>query len=191
VRKSHSRTLAACCRRNSVQVSSSRLGAGSIPASPQDRPDGARRELDPESDQLALNPPVAPTRVLAREPHHQLAQVQGRSGATRTPMRVRPATRNKLTVPAQHRPRRRERRSPPRLPRQHATERGKKRPVSLRQLRTSDLPLKHSQLVAEEKDLDLLLPLSPTPEHDQLKQPPKRPIEKRQNHASRTTRHRD
>jgi hypothetical protein len=32
----------------------------------QNRPDGARGELDPEPDQLALDPPVAPARVLRR-----------------------------------------------------------------------------------------------------------------------------
>jgi hypothetical protein len=48
-------------------------------------------------------------------------------------------------------------------------------PIRLRQLRTSDLTLEHPQWVAEQQDLDLLLPLRTTPEHDQLEQPPQRP----------------
>ena len=37
----------------------------------QDRPDSAGRDPDPEPGELALDPAVAPTRVLARQPHDQ------------------------------------------------------------------------------------------------------------------------
>jgi len=63
-------------------------------------------------------------------------------------------------------------------------------PVSRHQLRTSDLTLEHPQLMAEQQDLDLLLPLRTPPEDDRLEKPPQRPIEKTHNHAPETTRHR-
>lgn len=93
-------------------------------------------------------------------------------------------------MPAQQRRRSHERRSRPRLAWQHPVERRQQRPISLRQLGTSDLTLEHMQLVAKEKDLDLLLALRTTPKHGQLQQPPQRPVQKRQNHASSPTRHR-
>jgi hypothetical protein len=46
----------------------------------------ARRELDPETDQLALDPSVPPARVLAGEPHNEVAHpadVGGRRGRRR------------------------------------------------------------------------------------------------------------
>src|SRR6266542_2361140 len=82
----------------------------------QDRPDRARRQLDSEPAQLALDPPVPPARVLAREPHHTLTHLGCSRRASGTPVRIRPAARNQLTVPAQKRRRRYEARPPPCLP---------------------------------------------------------------------------
>ena len=76
------------------------------------------------------------------------------------------------------------------MPRQHTAERREQRPISRREPRPSDLTLQHAKLVAQQQDLDLLLPLGATPEHDELEQPPQRPIEKRQHHTLTTTRHR-
>jgi hypothetical protein len=41
------------------------------PMPAQDRPDRARRKPDPEPDQFAMDAPVAPSRILPREPQHQ------------------------------------------------------------------------------------------------------------------------
>src|SRR4051794_32470977 len=131
----------------------------------QDRPHRARRKLDTEPDQLALDPPVAPTRILARKPRHQLPDLHPGRRPAGAPVRIPPAACHQLAVPAQQRPRRHKRRSPPRLPRQHPAERRQQRPISLRQLWPSDLPLEHAELVAQQKDLDLLLPLRTTPQH--------------------------
>ena len=187
VRKSHSRMLAVCSRRNSVQLGSRRCGAGSIPAS-QDRPDRARPDPDAEPEQLALDPPVAPTRVLARESNDQFTNLGRRRRATGTAMRIRPAARHQLTMPAQKRRRRDHERSP-RPPRQYPAEGSKQRSISLAQPRTSHLTLEHEKLMAQQQDLDLLLPLRAKPQNDQLEQAPQRPIQKRQNHTPRTPRH--
>src|SRR5919198_2410155 len=57
----------------------------------EDRPDRAGGELDAEPDQLALDPPVPPARVLSREPNDELTHLGRRPGPTRTPRRVGPA----------------------------------------------------------------------------------------------------
>jgi len=105
-------------------------------------------------------------------------------------MRICPAARDKLAMPAHKGRWRDEQRPPPRSPRQDAAERRQQRPISLRQLRTRDLTLQYPQLVPQKQDLDLFLPLRTMPEHDQLQQPAQRPVHERQNDAPRTTPHR-
>jgi hypothetical protein len=176
VRKSHSRMLAACAHKNSAQLVSRRFGAGSIPASRGIVETVLRSELDAESDQLTLDPPVPPTRILAREPHDELTDLLRRRRPTRAPMRIRPTARDQLTMPAQECSGRNQERSFPRRPGQHTAERRQKRSIRRRQLRTCHLPLKHLQLVTEQQNLDLLLPLRTTPDDEQLEQPPRRRV---------------
>jgi hypothetical protein len=104
-------------------------------------------------------------------------------------MRIRPTAGDQLPMPAQHRPRRDEERPLPRRSRQHAAERRQQHPIRLHQLRTSNLELQHQQLMTEQQDLDLLLPLRPQAEHRQLQKPSQRPVQKRQNDALRAARH--
>ena len=141
------------------------------PCLPQDRPNRARGELDPEPDQLPLNPPVASARILARKPHHELTDLGRRRRPTGPPTRIRPTACDELPVPAQKRGRRHEERRP-RPSWQNSTERSQQRPISLTQLRTSDLPFEHPQLVAKQQDLDLLLPLGAKTKDDELEQTP-------------------
>src|SRR5438067_1681965 len=111
----------------------------------QDRPHRAGGELDSKAYQLALDSPVAPTRVLTREPHHQLTRIGRRCWPAGTAMRIRPTTRDEFSVPAQERRRLHECRPPPCLPRQHPAERSQERTISLRQLGTSNLTLQHPE----------------------------------------------
>jgi hypothetical protein len=86
--------LAACERRNSPQLDSSRRGAGSTPASRRIVQTVLAAIPYAEPNELALDPPVSPARVLARQPQDQLAHVGGRLRTTRTTMRIRPAARD-------------------------------------------------------------------------------------------------
>jgi hypothetical protein len=104
-------------------------------------------------------------------------------------MRIRPTARDQFAVPTQQRPRTDEQRPLPGLPWQHAAKCHQQRPIGLRQLRTSDLTLQHPQLMAEQLNLDLLLALGATAEHEQLEQSPQRPVEQRDRNALRPTRH--
>jgi hypothetical protein len=74
-------------------------------------------------------------------------------------------------------------------PFKHTAKRSQQRPINLGQLRTSNLTLQHPQLMAEQENLDLLLPLGATPEHEQLKDSPQRPVEQRNRDALGPTRH--
>jgi hypothetical protein len=61
----------------------------------KDRPDRARRKLDPEPDQLALDPPVSPARVLPCKPAppapaHRAASPAGPAGDAGTSSGARP-----------------------------------------------------------------------------------------------------
>src|SRR5262249_11126047 len=83
------------------------------PCLPENRPDRARGELDPEPDQLALDPPVAPARVLTSKPHHQLTDPRSGRRSTRRAVGAPPPSPKTPPVPAQHRPWRNKRFPPP------------------------------------------------------------------------------
>jgi len=165
-------------------LESPRRGLDSLP--PEDFPDGAASKRNTEPDQLALDPPVSPAGVLARQTQDQLAHDVRRRRTTRTTTRIRPAARHQLAMPPQQ-PRRRHQKRRPRTPRQRRTERRQRSPISRLKPRAPDLPLQHPQLVAQHQDLDLLLTLRAQPQHKQLQQSPQHPIEKRQHHAPRMT----
>jgi hypothetical protein len=61
-------------------------------------------------------------------------------------------------------------------PRRRPTERRERRSISGPKLWTRDLALEHLQLVTKDEDLDLLHTLRPHPQHEQLQQPPQRPV---------------
>jgi hypothetical protein len=148
----------------------------------QDRPHRARRNLDAEPDQLALDAPVPPNRILARQPQHKFADVSVRSRATDAAARIRPAARDQLAVPAQKR-RRRDKQGRPRWPRQRPAQRRQQHTVGRPQLRPSHLALQDLQLVAQHKNLELLRPLGAQAKHDQLEQTPAHPVHQRDQQA--------
>jgi hypothetical protein len=130
-----------------------------------------------------------PQRVLAREPQDELTDLYGGRRPTGAPVRIRPTARDEFAVPTQQRRGLHEQRRLPAPPRQHAAECRQQRPISLRQLRTSDQALQHLQLVAEQQNLDLLLPLGATAKYEQLEEPTQRPVEQRDRNALAPTRH--
>jgi hypothetical protein len=112
------------------------------PRAAQDRPDSAGRQRDTKPDQLALDTPVPPARILLRQPQHQLAHFHPRRRTTGTAVRIRPATRDQLTMPAQKRRRRHHERRPSGA-RQHAAKCGEQSSISRPKLRAGDLTLQH------------------------------------------------
>jgi uncharacterized membrane protein YbhN (UPF0104 family) len=70
---------------------------------PAPSPRCAGRDPDPEADQLALDAPVAPGRVLLSQAKHQHPHVRVDGRPTRSGVRVRPVPGEQLPVPAQQR----------------------------------------------------------------------------------------
>src|SRR6266536_3293230 len=185
VRKSHSRMLAACRRRNSAQLESSRRGAGSIPPrlrisqtvlaasetpSPTNSP-WIRRYPQPGFSRASRRTSSRTSPGVPGRPGRRCGYVQRRATSSR-------CQRSSVTG---------ETKNDGHARRGSATKRRQQSPISRLKLRTPDLPLQHEQLVAQHEDLDLLLTLRPQPQHEQLQQPPQRPVQKRQHGASRTT----
>src|SRR5262245_19809038 len=99
--------LAACARRNAVQVCWSRLGAGSIPASLRIVQTVLAASLLPSPTSSPWIGEI-PSSGLLREPDDEFADLDRLRRASGTPMRIRPAPHDQLTVPAQKRRRRHE-----------------------------------------------------------------------------------
>src|SRR6266542_3524076 len=180
--------LAACARKNTGQLCSSRLGAGSIPApfridqtvlaaslipSPTSSP-WMRRYPQPGFSRANCSTSSRSSAAVGGRPGRR-GYVQRRATSSRCPRRSVAGVTNSDRFHA---------------PRENTAERCQQRPISRRRLRTDDLALKHAQLMPQQQDLDLLLPLRSEPQHDKLEQPPQRAVHKRENHTPRTTRHR-
>jgi hypothetical protein len=91
--------------------------------------------------QLSSDPEVAPARVLASEPHHQLTHVTTDRRPTQTAVRVGPTTSDKPAMPRQQRLRP-DREHVPGVARKHPAERRQQDPVVRREARTADLAAK-------------------------------------------------
>jgi hypothetical protein len=72
----------------------------------------------------------------------------------------------------------------PPVARQSPGERREKCPVSWPAVRPSNLPAQHSQLVTQDKDLDLVRGLRPATQHDQPDEMPKQPIQTGDDHPA-------
>jgi hypothetical protein len=68
---------------------------------PQDLGDRRCRDAHADTGQLTDDPLVASTRVLTREPQHQLPDLLADRGSTRAPSRIRPPSPHKLAMPTQ------------------------------------------------------------------------------------------
>src|SRR6266545_3491959 len=116
---------------------------------------GGRGDSDAETLELADDPPVAPVGILTRESKDQRAQ---RPLERRPPgllVRIRPASRDKLAMPTQHRLWL-HREARPSRSRKRSTQRREERPVNWAWLRPTRLPTQDRQLVPQDQDLQLL-----------------------------------
>src|SRR6266542_6307132 len=129
---------------------------------------------------MRLYPPVW---ILACEAHDQGAQRRLERRPTGSPVLIRPAARDQLTVPAQQRLRL-DREARPGDPRHRATQRCQQRPVSPRQLRLPSLPTEHREFMAQHQDLDLLRATRLRQQPDEREQVPYAEIRERPEQAA-------
>jgi hypothetical protein len=185
-RKSQASTLAACARRNPRHEDRVRFGAGWNPCE-QHLAHRRCRDADPDALQLADDPLVPPVAVLAGETQDQVAERALERRSPCPPMRVRPAARDKLAVPAQQLSgltANFDREVRPRRSRYCATERGEQRSVSPGQPRPSRLTPKNRKLVTQEQDLELLRTTRPCQQPHQREQIPHHEIDERPEQAA-------
>jgi hypothetical protein len=121
----------------------------------QHLPHRGRRDDDAQTLEFADDPSVSPVRVLVAEPQDQFAQRRLEWRPTGSPVRIRPAASDQLTVPAKQRLGL-DREPCPGNPRKRATQRGQQRPISPRRLRLPSLPTQHREFMAQHQDLQLL-----------------------------------
>ena len=121
----------------------------------QHLPHRGRRHSHAQTLEFADDASVSPVWILACEAHDQRAQRRLERRPTGSPVRIRPAARDQLTVPAQQRLRL-DREARPSDPRQRATQRCQQRSISPRQLRLQSLPTEHREFMAQHQDLELL-----------------------------------
>ena len=124
-----------------------------VPA--QDRSDARLRHADADSLELADDAEVAPPGVLPGQAQDQLDGLVGKGRTTWSTMGVGPAPANKRAVPAEDRLWPDEERTPV-LARYETSEEGNEGTVGPGEAGTSDLAVKHGELVAQYEDLRLL-----------------------------------
>jgi hypothetical protein len=109
-----------------------------------------------------VDAPVAPGRVVPGHLQHQRPYGLGGPGPTGTAVRVAPVPPDEVGVPAQQGPRGHDQAQPAELAAwQPPGQRGQDRPVGPRQPRGLDLPLEHSDLMPQNKDLGILGAVGP------------------------------
>jgi hypothetical protein len=120
-----------------------------------DAPDARRRDVDPDLVQLTLDPPVAPHRVLPRHPPDEELGLKGDCLSLVDPMRPAPLTADELAVPASERVGRKQvgealaQRSEP-------LDNREDKPLLPRRLRVGHLATQNGELLAQDKQLEIL-----------------------------------
>jgi hypothetical protein len=136
-------------------VTDARRGAGRSPVVKQHRPDGGRRHRHAQLLELTLDTPVAPARVLPSQPQDHRRPVLGeRWTATSTP-RLRPLAGHQAPMPPQDRTRRHQEARPELTGKRSAQDR-ENRTIGGSELGSLDLAAQHTELVAQDGDLDIL-----------------------------------
>jgi hypothetical protein len=148
--------------RKSAHVAELRSGAGSIPASREDFPDGGGGGLYPGHQQFAVCPAVPSPGFLAGRPQYQGADRVHGARPARSPGPGPPGVpaRDQIAVPAEHGIRaHRQVQVPGHVPREPVQQRRQQCPVSRGEpcpVR-AELPLRDQELVAQREDLGVFV----------------------------------
>jgi hypothetical protein len=158
---------AACRRRNARQLVRGPPRRGGKAVGAQNPADRAGRHPPTEPQQLAVDPLVAPPRILVGKPHDQPLHLVGDRRPSLVGGRVGPASGHHAPVPAQQRLGLHHEHRPPRTWEQ-AAQRRKQRAVGGLQAGPWLLAAQHRELVAQYQDLDLVGLCRPEAEQHQL-----------------------
>ena len=134
------------------------------PGRQQEPPDGARRHVDAELQQLTGDPWIAPARVLLRQAQNKFANATLDRRPAGGPLRLSPSPPYELSVPTQQRLRSHDQPVP--TPRWgHPAERGEECAIGTPERRPRLLPMNHQQLMAQNQQFDILGELATAAAH--------------------------
>jgi hypothetical protein len=128
---------------------------GVQPTPTQHRPDGGGRDSDAQVLEFALDPLVAPARVLPGQADDQLSHVLVQRWSAGLVVRVGPCAGHQASVPAQQRLRPDDETGPAGSG-QHAADGSEQRSVGGPEPGSSRLAAQHTELVTQDEDLQIL-----------------------------------
>jgi hypothetical protein len=170
--------LAACWRMKARHDGPPRRGAGAIVASEEIAHRGLR-DREAELLEFADDAPVAPARILARQPQDQRDEFGLKPGPPRASAQIGPTAPDQAPVPAHQRLRRdRERRPTP--ARKRSAQRREQHSVARFVARASGLSAQDAELVTQDEDLNLLAIARASKQHEQLEDPAKCQVAERE-----------
>src|SRR5690348_12950044 len=160
-------------------------GCGADPGVVQDLPDGGRRDLVAELDELALYSPVAPGRILRRHAEHERADRGCGGRPSRTPPAgVVPFTCDEPPVPGEQRRRGHREHLTPAVPGDQPGQRGKPQPVAWLVADLADLAAHHCVLMPEDQELGVRGYLTPGPDHQAAEHTAHEEVDDREEHSA-------
>lgn len=132
----------------------------------EDMPDRRCTDAVTEAGELAVDPPVAPRRIVGGHRHHEFTDDCRGRWPPRAPRRVGPVTRHPSAVPPQQGlggddP------SLAESPWQRLRDRAQQSPVIVFDSRSQELASQHCELVAQHDDLEVLRPSRPDRQTDE------------------------
>jgi hypothetical protein len=163
---------------NSRQERPPRVPAGAEAGLDQEFSDTGRRYLNPEPGELSHHPPVAPARVLARQPQDERSDLRTDWRATGSPARIAPVASDHPTVLQKQGLRSDEERGPA-PPGQQPAGRRQEGTIGRLESRPPNLTPQDRELVAEHDDLELLVLGGAGTQRHQFDQPAQREVQER------------
>src|SRR6266545_2555284 len=141
------------------------------PPSCEKTADARRRDAEAELGQLAADPPMAPARILAREPQHQLANLSRERRPSAPSGRLPPLPAHERAMPTKQRP-------------QQVTSDGRQQgSISCATLRPRNLAAENLELVTQHKQLDVFHLQAAAAPNERTKQSPNSEVDEGEDHA--------
>ena len=141
-----------------------------------------------KSEQLPSDALIAPAGILAGQPQHGLSKIRRDGWAAARAVRVAPASRDQIAVPAQQR-RRSDQERAPRGAAQHPGQGSQEDSIGVLEIRSVDLTAEHRDLVAQHKDLDLCGAVTTQHQNQEPEDASQRAVGKRPEHGRRSCQH--
>src|SRR6266511_332485 len=152
------------------------------PPSGEKAADARRRDAEAELGQLAADPPMAPARILAREPQHQLANLSRERRPSSPSGGLPPLPAHERAMPTKQRPRRHQQ-DAQRRPRQVTSDGRQQGSISCATLLPRNLAAENLELVTQHKQLDVFHLQAAAAPNERTKQSPNSEVDEGEDHA--------